>query len=390
MVILYGLGTTIGAGIYALTGEVAGEAGYQAPLAFLLSALLAAATAFSFAELASRYPKSAGEALYVFRGFDYRPLATAVGLLVVTVGIISPAALLRGISNHLGTLSPLPESLMIGLLVALFCGLVCWGITESVVVASAVTLIEIGGLLVIIWLARGNLLQLPQTPLLPHSVAAWQGIGSGALLAFYAFLGFEDMVNVAEEVRKVRRTLPLAILVTLTLTTLLYTTLALVAVTTVTPTELAQSSAPLTLVYERAGGHHGGVISLIGILAMANGALIQMIMASRVLYGLASQGALPAWLGRVHPRRQTPIAATVSISLPVLLLALWFPLATLAGTTSLIALTTFSLCNLALYRVKKRDPNPPGIWKVPVWLPLTGFLVSTSFLLYSLTNRIMG
>jgi amino acid transporter len=200
-----------------------------------------------------------------------------------------------------------------------------------------------------------------------------------ALLAFYAFLGFEDMVNVAEEVRDVRRTLPLAIGLTLAGTVLLYVLLASVAVLSTDPAALAASDAPLAVVvrHEPAAAT---AISLIGVIAMVNGALIQVIMASRVLYGMASQRGSRSALARIHPKTRTPIRATVLVAGGVLLLALLFPLGKLAEATSVTTLLVFALVNAALLRVK-RDPQqaPPAI-SVPGWLPVVGLATSSGFL----------
>jgi APA family basic amino acid/polyamine antiporter len=211
--------------------------------------------------------------------------------------------------------------------------------------------------------------------LLPRDLPAWQLVAGSSLLCFYAFLGFEDMVNVAEEVKDVRRVLPRGILLTLAATALLYALVAGVAVLAVPPDELARSESPLALVFERCGGNAAwrGVIAL---FALTNGALIQIMKASRVLYGLACEGALPGPLARVDPRTRTPLVATGLATGVTLLLALALPLATLAETTALITLGTFTLTNASLVRVKLRAPAPPDVRSFPLWVPASGFLVS--------------
>lgn len=245
-------------------------------------------------------------------------------------------------------------------------------------------MLEVGGLLLIVWAAKGSLADLPARGadmIPPLGATAWIGVTAGAMLAFYAFLGFEDLVNVAEETRDVTRTMPAAILVTLALTTLLYVLVATVSVLTVTPAELAQSSAPLALVYERSAGGSSRLISGIAVFAVLNGALIQMIMASRVIYGLADQGELPHGLARVHPRTHTPVLATVLIAAAILALALFFPLEQLAETTSVIVLAVFALVNLSLVLIKRRGaPAPEGIRTYPAWIPVVGFAASVGFM----------
>jgi amino acid transporter len=390
LIVLYGLGTTIGAGIYALTGEVGAVAGMLAPASFLVAALLAAFTAFSFAELSSRYPKSAGEAVYVLEGFGRRRLAAAVGLLVALAGTVSAATISTAFVGYLGELIHLPPPLSLAGVVLVMGLLAAWGVRFSVGIAGIITAIELGGLLLVVWVAGPALGDLPARlgEFAPSAQGVgWGGVLGGALLAFYAFLGFEDMVNVAEEVKDVRRSLPTAILLTLAVTTLLYVVVALVAVMAVPRADLAASPAPLALVYERSSGRPPTPITLIGVLAMVNGALIQIIMASRVLYGLAHQGSLPAWVGRVHPRTHTPVLAVAASASGVLVLALWLPLGRLAAITSILTLVIFALVNLALVRVKRRVPEPAGVRRFPAWIPAAGFAVTLGFLIVEATRR---
>ncbi len=384
---LYGLGTTIGAGIYALTGEVAASAGMGAPLAFLLASLLAGVSALSFAELASLYPKSAGEALYVREGLGVPWLSTLVGLLVALAGSVSAGAVANGFVGYLAELIDLPRALSISLFVAGLGAISGWGIGLSARLAGFITLVEVGGVVAVIAAASGSLADLPQrwvelAP--PTELAAWSGVLGATLLAFYAFIGFEDMVNVAEEVRDVRRAMPIAIITTLALTTLFYVALATVAVLSVPPEELGRSDAPMAMLWQRATGTDPAVISAVGVVAMLNGALIQLIMAPRVLYGLARQGSLPAVLGRVHPRTRTPLIATAVATLVTWSLALFFPLAALAAVTSTLTLAIFALVNLSLWRLKAAPPDSAGLVSLPRWVPAVGFGVSLIFVALAL------
>jgi APA family basic amino acid/polyamine antiporter len=389
MVVLYGLGTTIGAGIYALIGEIAGRAGMFAPISFLIASTMAAFTAFSFAELSARFPRSAGEAVYVEECFGWRRLATLVGLLVVLAGTVSAATILIAFAGYLRELVLLPPSLVIAAGTIALGLIVAWGIRESVLLVGLITLLETVGLFIIIWFARDSLSDLPSrtADLLPgFSLGSWTSIFAASLLAFYAFLGFEDMVNVAEEVKNVQRNLPLAIIITLLLTTLLYIVVTMSAVLTVSPADLKASAAPLALVYERSTGRSGELIGLIGTAAIVNGALIQIVMASRILYGLAEQNALPRWLAYIHPKTSTPVVATATVTLGILVLALWIPIAKLAEATSIITLTVFALVNAALWHLKRLKVVPTATLSVPRWAPLCGFLISTGFVIYGLVT----
>ena len=393
MIVLYGLGTTIGAGIYALVGEVAGVAGYFAPISFLIASITAGFTAISFAELCGRYPRAAGAALYVKQGFSSERFSTFVGLLVVLAGLVSVAALVNGFVGYLNQFIITERNIAIILITILLGVIAIWGIAESVTIASLITIIEIGGILLIIVVSSEGLSSLPSkwTEMIPSAdITSWSGIYFGSILAFYAFIGFEDMVDVAEEVKDVKRNLPLAILLTLGITTFLYMLLMITALSSLTPTELADSETPLALIYEYHTGEKAFVISIIGMFAIINGALIQIIMASRVLYGLSSRGQLPSVLSNIHPLTHTPLIATIAVTIIALALALIGRLGSLAETTSLIMLVIFSLVNLALWRIKQRDPHPDGVKIFPTWVPITGFFVSFAFVLIEITNLLVS
>ncbi len=389
--VLYGLGTTIGAGIYALIGELAGISGYLAPVSFLVASLIAGLTAMSFAELSGRYPRCAGAALYVKEGFSIDRLSILVGLLVIAAGLVSASALVNGFVGYLHEFIEL-ERLVIIFLVVLCLGFIAaWGIKESVTIAAAITVIEIGGLLLII-VVSVNALEMDTArwgALLPSlDTSSLGSIYAGSLLAFYAFIGFEDMVDVTEETVNAKRNLPIAIILTLGITTLLYMTIMITSVMTISPEVLATSEAPLALIYEYHTGRQAVIISIIGMFAIINGALIQMIMASRVFYGLSSRGQLPAVLQFVHPKTRTPLVATLVATVIVLILASVGRLATLAETTSVIMLIVFSMVNLALWRIKRRNPNPVDTIVFPLWIPIAGFFVSCGFVLSSLLHYI--
>jgi len=380
LLVLYGLGTTIGAGIYALMGEIAGAAGYLAPFSFVLAAGLAGLTAVGFAELGGRLPRAAGEALYVRVGLGSRTISTLTGLLVVLAGLVSAAAMINGFIGYLHEFVPADRAAAIVVVTLALGAAAAWGIAESVRIASLLTLVEVGGLVWVIGVSSAAGGPGPGwTEVLPRDMAAWEAAFGAALLAFYAFIGFEDMVNVAEEVRDVRRNLPLAILLTLGITTVLYVLLMLAAVFAVPPGDLADSPAPLAYLYQQTTGQSATVISLIGMFAIINGALIQIVMAARVLYGLSGMAQLPAVLGRVSARTRTPLLATLLVTLLVLVLALTGHLAGLARTTSITMLLVFALVNLALWRIKRRQPHPPGLRVLPLWVPLAAFLVCVGF-----------
>ena len=215
---LYGLGTILGAGIYVLIGEVAGAAGMAAPSAFLIACVVASLTALSYAELSSRLPKSAGEAAYVDAGFQRPWLSRAVGWAVIATGIVSAATMCRGLVGYLTVFVDIPSFLVIIVVVGALTAIAVWGVTESLWAAAIVTILEIAGLVFVCVVAGDSLGRLPtEWPnLMPSSGASsLAGVFAGAFLAFYAFIGFEDIVNVAEEVRSPATSLPTAIILSL-------------------------------------------------------------------------------------------------------------------------------------------------------------------------------
>lgn len=385
-VVLYGLGVTIGAGIYVLIGDAAGRAGEHAPFAFVIAALVMTPTALSLAELATRYPVSAGEAAFVGAAFGRNDLSVLVGLLVIGVGVVSASAISLGSVGYIRVFLDWPEPLLVVAVVASMGLIAVWGIEESVTLAAVMTVIEIGGLLIVIvasLIARPDSLpEIAYTMWPALEVSVWLGVLSAGLIAFFAFIGFEGIVNVAEETRDPTRTLRRAIYLTLVLATVLYVAVAAVSVVIVPPAELGQSKAPLALVFERATGASPLWLSAIAIVATLNGVIVQIIMASRVVYGLADQGRLPSLFARVSPVTSTPVVATGLVAAVVLALALFVPLGTLAEWTSRITLVVFALVNLALMRIKLRgDPAPEGVVVQPLAVPVLGAVVCVIFLL---------
>lgn len=389
LVTLYGLGVTIGAGIYVLVGTTAAKAGFYAPVSFLLAAIATSFTGFSYAELATRYPVSAGEAAYVHHGLRSKRLSLLVGLMVAASGVVSAAAVSIGAAAYLGHFIALSPALLTIAIILLLGFATIWGIMESVIIACIFTLLEMVGLGLVIFIgltdhpeALANIGQL----IPPLELHAWAGIYSASLLAFFAFIGFEDIANVAEEVKNPRRVLPIAIFLTLLVSTLLYILVVAVVVLTVPMEALTTSSAPLSLVFENADEKTKIFFNGIAVIATLNGVLIQMIMASRVLYGLASRNQLPKILRAIHPRTRTPLNATLLVVALILVLALFLPIAPLAEATSTIVLTVFMLISAALIRLKwSGEPVGAEVFQVPLWVPVTGMITCLLLLLSGLT-----
>lgn len=387
----YGLGTILGAGIYVLVGEIAGVAGMLAPVAFVVASLIAGFTAFSYAELASRIPQSAGEAAYLQEAFASRWLAGVVGWGVVTAGIISAATIANGFVGYLQTFVAVPDTAAIVGSLLVMGGLAAWGVGESVVAASLVTLVEVLGLILVIALSGHHLADVPARwgeLTLSLSWSAWSSVMLGGYLAFFAFIGFEDIVNMAEEVKQPRRNLPRAIIICLVVSVLLYVIIALIAVLAIPPESLAGQKAPLTKILSEHGTWAESTIGVVSMVAVINGALVQIIMATRVLYGMAGQGIAPRSFGLVNRRSQTPLRATMAVTAVIIVLAVGFPLVSLAEATSTVTLVVFALVNAALWKIKRRGGNSDGAVCYHLSIPVVGCLLCVFCLLLHLLNGI--
>ena len=262
------------------------------------------------------------------------------------------------------------------------------GHPESVLLAGLFTLVEVGGLLAII--AAAMHMGLPIAPALmqppPLDPGILSGIGVAGLLAFFAFIGFEDLANVVEEAKAPHRDIPRAMVLTLLISTILYVAVAAIAVSAVPADRLASSPAPLSLVFREVAGISPVTINVIAIVATLNTILAQMTMSARVIYGMARHGDLPRSVGRVHPRTATPLFATALIAASVIALALAVPFERLAEGTSLATLAVFALVNLSLLRLRHRRVRSPGPHvRVPVWVPAAGLatclaMIASAFL----------
>jgi len=385
--VAFGVGDILGAGIYALVGKVAAVAGAACWVAFAVSMGVAAFTALSYAELGGRFPKSAGEAQFSREGFRAEWLAWLIGWLVLCSGIVSMAAVSRAFAGYL--IGWLPQLSASGVIVAFLLALTainCWGMRQSSTANIVCTVIELSGLLIVViaglmFLGGGRAAAAPAVPAEP---VAWSGILQGGALAFFAFIGFEDMVNVAEEVHTPERTLPRAILCAVSFAGVLYLVVAWIAVSVLGSAELSASSAPLLDVVRRAApAIPDGLFTIIALFAVTNTALLNFIMGSRLVYGMAAQGLAPRWLSAIHPARHTPHRAILAVVAIALTLALSGTIVVLAGTTSVLLLAVFAVVNLALVVIKHRSVGPPaGAFRVPWLVPVIGVCTSLGLMAF--------
>ena len=387
-IIFYGTGTILGAGIYALIGKVAGTAGLLAPLAFLVSAILAGFTAYAYSQLVARYPKSGGEAEYVYRTFNARWLSNGVGWLVAFTGIVSASTLTDGFIGYVQVFLSFGDAAVATGLITAVMTVAIIGIRESAWMAVAITLVEITGLLIVCATGFDQLTQ--QDFLLPDistalDTGAFVPVLAGAFLAFYAFIGFEDIVNLAEETKRPERNIPAAIYLSLAIATLLYLVVALTALASMPVEALNRSDAPLAEMYESQGGDPR-LISAIGLIAIVNGVLAQVIMASRILYGMRHSPAPLQILSRVNKRTRTPVVSTVFAAALALLFTLLFPIETLAAATSYIILIVFSLINIALIVSESQEREPK---RRNYLIPSMAVILNGGFLLFK-TAQVAG
>ena len=379
----YGLGNILGAGIYVLVGKVAGHAGYFTLISFFIAGLVASFTAFTYAELSSRFPVAAGVAVYLQEGFGKVWLSVIAGLTIALAGMLSAATIVKGFAGYAQVFLTFPSELIVGVVLAILVLIAIWGVAESVMTAAFLTLLEIVGLLIIIKLGSAHLDKIPEIistlpPITDGEI--WPGIVMGAFLAFYAFLGFEDMVNLSEETKNPEKNMPRAIIVALLIATIFYAFVAISAMSIMSPEQLSASEAPLADVFQVATGKSPVLITAISLGAVINGALIQIIMATRIFYGMSNRNWLPDILSYVHPKTKTPIVATILVGLIIFTLASWFPLIKLATYSSFLILIVFMLVNLALLRIKQR-PVPVNTRTYPIWIPVCGTIGSLLLLL---------
>ena len=376
---LYGLGTIIGAGIYVLVGAVAARAGMAAPLAFLVAGILATFTGLSYAELGQRLPEAAGAAAYAREGFKSAWVGRLTGFATLLVALVAAASVARGGAGYLTQIIDIPLPVASGTVILAFTALAAWGVKESVFIAAAMTVVETTGLIIVVAVGGDALGDLPQR--LPElwPQGAWSGattgVMAGAFLAFFAFAGFENIVNMAEETHNVEHALPRAIVLSIVISAALYMLVVTIAVLTIAPDVLAESAAPLCAVVNCDRGAMA-LFAPIAIIATLNGVLIEIVLMARVAYGMARRGWLPKSLARVHNNRRTPLLATLVVGGCVFALTTLVEFEPLARATSAMLLVIFVVVNVSLIQLKRRQPDVVLHLRIPMWVPVMGTLSS--------------
>jgi amino acid transporter len=385
LLLLFIVGDILGGGIYALVGEVGAETGGAIWAAFLLALAMAAFTAGSYAELVSKYPRAGGAGLYVHRAYGRPFFSFLVAFTVAVSGITSAAALSRGFGgDYLSEFVDIKVAVTAVILLALIAAVNFRGISESVKLNVGFTLVEMGGLILIVIIAAVAVGQgdadVGRAFEFKEGSSIFAATLAGAALAFYALIGFEDSVNVAEEAKDPTRTYPRVLFGGLLIAGVLYLLVTIGASVVVPTSDLANSTGPLLEVVEQGPlGIDTKVFSAIGLLALANGALINMIMASRLLYGMAEEGVVPSVLGRVHSARRTPWVAILFTTAIGVVLVLTAELEKLADTTVALLVIVFAIVNATVLYLR-RDPVEHDHFRVPSVVPVIGVGVSIALL----------
>jgi amino acid transporter len=366
--IFYGLEVIVGAGIYVAIGAVMERAGAAAPVSFLIAGAAAAATGLCYAELAGRFPEAAGAVAYVRQGFGSDRLALLVGVVLTLSVAVAAASIARGAVHYISAVLPLPAAILIAFQVVLFSGIAAFGVRTSVGLAAGLGLAEIAGLIAATAAGLSAAPEFHLDGMVPASVAAWHGAIAGAFIAFFAFIGFETIANLAEEAKEPHRTVPRGIVGAVTAAVVIYVAVTAAAV-------LADSPAgnPLLSLFT---GWRLAVFAAVAGVAVSNGVLVEIVTVARLLYGMARRGQLPAVLARVHPRTQTPMPATLAAGGIILAMALFVPFEHLLVVANAATLAIFAIVDLALWRLKLVDRRPVPSMTVPRWLPPSAAAIS--------------
>jgi len=398
LLLLFIVGDILGTGIYALTGQVAKQVGGAVWLPFVVAFVVALVTAFSYLELVTKYPRAAGAALYTHRAFGIHFVTFIVAFAVMCSGITSASTASRAFAANLSNAFNLNLAGGIGITIVglLFMALVAAvnlrGVGESVKTNVVLTCVELSGLLIIIFIGlwaiaagQGDVSRVMEFKTTGDSIF-WPVIAA-TTLAFFAMVGFEDSVNMVEECKEPNRIFPKILLAGLIITGTVYVLVSISAITLVPPEQLGEGETPLLKVVQAGAPNFPiGVFAFITMFAVANSALINMLMASRLVYGMSRERVLPEVLGRVHLTRRTPYVAigfTTLLAFGLIMFVGGVP--ALGGTTALLLLCVFTVVNVAVL-VLRRDPVDHDHFRTPTVLPVLA-AVCCAFLAGPWTGR---
>lgn len=385
LLILFVIGDILGTGIYATTGQVAGKVGGALWLPFVIGFVVAILTAASYVELVGKYPQAAGAALYTQKAFGVPFVTFIVAFMVMCSGLSSASAAARAFSgDYLAEFTDaLPPTFVAILFILALAALNLRGVSESVKTNVVLTLVELTGLLIILvtgaWAVlsgEGDPSRLGEFRAEGTGYALLTSVLGATALGFFAFVGFEDSVNMAEETKDPGRTFPRAIFTGVAVTGTLYVLVALVSSLLVDYRVLEGSSGPLLEVVEVGGlDFPPKLFALIALFAVTNSALINIMMASRLCYGMANERILPRAMGRVLAGRRTPVVGIVFVSLLAIGLVSTGEIAGLGDTTAFLLLCVFVIVNVAVL-VLRRDRVEHRHFRTPTPLPVLGAITA--------------
>lgn len=375
MLFLFILGDVLGAGVYALAGTIAGEVGGAIWVPLLIALFFAMLTAGSYAELVTKYPHAGAASVFAGKAFGSPLISFLVGFCMLAAGVTSAAGLsLAFAGDYLAAFIDVPPHIAALLFLVAIGLLNARGIKESLGANLVMTVVELTGLILVViaavWFFGSGEADMGRALEFKPGVSPVMAVLGAALLAFYSFVGFETSANLAEEIRDVRKVYPRALFAALLTAGAVYMAVGVAAATVLPVEQLVSSSAPLLEVVKASGlGIPSRVFAFIALIAVANGALLTMIMASRLTYGMACQDLLPDAFARVLPGRRTPWVAIIGTTLVAIALTLTGTLAVLAQTVVLLLLFVFISTNVAVL-VLRRDKVAEDHFRVPTWVPV--------------------
>ena len=363
--VLYGIGIILGAGVYALVGEAAGLAGNSLWISFVLAAAVSAFTGLSYMELISMFPRSAAEYVYVKNAFQNKMLAFNVGWIEIFADTIAASAVSLGFAGYFHALFGTPIILTALVLIFIMSVVNFWGMKESSRLNVVFTLVEIAGLVLVVVLAlvygkfgSVNYLEMPR---------GVTGTLSAAALIFFAYIGFEDLANISEEVKDARKNVPKALLMSIIITTVIYVLVGIAVVSLVDWQELAASKAPLAFAVSSVlGGPGFWVMSIIALFATANTVLLSLIVSSRMMYGMGRDRSFPEALSKIHKKRRTPYVAVLVTMILAMAFVLFGHINIVASITDLGTFYVFIFVNASAIILRYRMPKVKRLFRTPL------------------------
>lgn len=360
---MYGVGIILGAGVYAIIGKAAGEAGNSLWLSFLIASLVSMFTGLSYMELMPMFPRSAAEYVYVKHSLRNRLGAFSVGWIEVFADVIAGSTVTIGFAGYFAGLFGGHLVVVALALIAMLSIVNFWGIAESTKLNVVFSLVEISGLLIVIFTAIPHMGSVNFV----ETARGITGVLSASALIFFAFIGFEDIANIAEETRQPEKTAPRALLFSVIVTTAIYVLVAISVVSLVGYEQLAESTAPLALAISQVFGQNAfTLMSIIALFATANTVLVLLIVGSRQIYGMSRDGSLPIILSRIHKSRRTPWIAVLFVMFCTMLFVLFGEIEVVAGIADFCTFAVYCFVNGSLIILRYKEPNRERPFKVPL------------------------